>query len=133
MSVTILVPRTDWSFRQILESFRHPGRKATKLPVPYVEELMEKRFGCLLICPTCARKYADGIKRYGYRAVPHVTAKGGACDFCKTVNVITQAWSAEEKMSGIFLTNEARTAEKKREIAPFPQSFQGFSRTDRRS
>lgn len=124
MSVTILVPRTNWTTKDILASIRHLGRKATQMPAPYVEELMAQRFGCILICPACAWKYADGIKRYGYRAVPHVTAKGGACDFCKTVNVITQAWSAEEKMSGIFLTNEARTAEKKREIAPFPQSFQ---------
>lgn len=131
MSVTILVPQ-QWSFRHILESFRHPGRATGKLPAPYVDELMSRRFGCVLICPSCEWKYREGVKRHGYRRVPDVHAKGGACDFCKTQGVLTQAWSAEEKMRGIFLTREDRTAERKRELAPFPQSFRDIPRTNTR-
>lgn len=88
-----IFPRT-WSVRDRLARF--PRRKATLLPAVWVDELMQQRFGCLMVCGTCAWKYREGLARHAYARHPDMKASGNACDFCKQVYDSMALWFAEE-------------------------------------
>lgn len=86
-----------WTLRDKIFAQRAPRRKATLLPAPWVEELMAKRFGALIVCDGCAFKYRDGLGRFGYARHPDMKARGNACDFCKQVQSYPAAlWLPEE-------------------------------------
>lgn len=93
--LTILIKR-KWTRAQRLSAWRFPQRKATIPPAAWVEELMAKRFGCLMICQRCAWKYGDGIRRWGYQRHADMKAAGNACDFCKQVADMLPLWFKEE-------------------------------------
>lgn len=88
--------RQTWTTRDRLLARRFPARKATLLPSVWVEELMAKRFGALIICQPCAWKYGDGITRWGYVRHPDMKVQGNPCDFCKQVYDVTPLWFKEE-------------------------------------
>jgi len=91
----ILIPK-KWTIRDLLDAIRFPRRKATLLPSVWVDELMQKRFGTLIICRACARKYQDGIRRWGYVRHPDMKARN-LCDFCQCMEPHpTALWFKEE-------------------------------------
>lgn len=90
-----LFPR-PWTLKDRLAASIFPRRKATVLPSVWVEELMAKRFGALMICQPCEWKYRDGIRRWGYAKHPDMKAAGNACDFCKQVRDWLPLWMKEE-------------------------------------
>lgn len=91
---TNIFPR-KWTWKDRLRLF--PQRKATVMPSAWVEELMAKRFGALIICGPCGIKYRDGIRRWGYFAHENMKAQGNACDFCKRVDPYpVPIWLKEE-------------------------------------
>jgi len=88
--------RRRWTTRDRLFARAFPRRKATLLPSVWVEELMAKRFGALMICQPCAWRYGDGMARWGYAKHPDMTVQGNACDFCKQVYDRMPLWFREE-------------------------------------
>jgi hypothetical protein len=87
--------RRPWGIRDLLDSIRFPRRRSL-LPAIWVDELMQKRFGTLLVCSTCEVKYREGLNRWAY--APHANMRGTqdtGCDFChKDVNM--RMWHKEE-------------------------------------
>lgn len=91
----VLVPQR-WTIRDLLDAIRFPRRKATLLPSVWVDELMQKRFGTLIICRACARKYQEGIRRWAYVRHPDMKARN-LCDFCQHLEPHpTSLWFKEE-------------------------------------
>ena len=88
--------RRPWNRADRMLSMKFPRRTATIPPASWVEELMAKRFGALMICGACAVKYRDGISRWAYVRHPDMKAQGNACDFCKTVYDVLPLWMKEE-------------------------------------
>lgn len=127
MSVTILVPQS-WSVVDKLLARRFRGRKATVLPAPWVEELMAKRFGCLMICGPCAVKYRDGISRWGYARHADMKVQGNACDFCKQAQPMMPLYFKEEHR---YPTQADYAHQAERAVSPFPRNFQGDLRRRR--
>lgn len=112
MSLTILTPRR-WSVKAILHGRRHPGRKPGTLPAPWVDELFQKRFGCILSCQPCAWKYGDAFGRHGYRRDPEFVGIA-RCDFCKTEDRTLWLYFAEEKFRQLRNTVQDRRGELQR-------------------
>lgn len=81
----ILVPRAHWRSIDKLLALRFPRRKATVPAASWLGELMEQRFGALILCPGCAFRYADALRRFAYVRHPDMKARGNACDACKRV------------------------------------------------
>ena len=91
----VLIPKR-WTIRDLLDAIRFPRRKTTLLPSVWVDELMQKRFGTLIICRACARKYQDGIRRWAYVRHPDMKARN-LCDFCQQMELYpTSLWFKEE-------------------------------------
>lgn len=78
-----LVPRV---WRAIDRIPRFPRRAPTVPPASWLGELMEKRFGALILDAHCAWKYHDAIRRLGYVRHPDMKVQGNACDACKRVS-----------------------------------------------
>lgn len=92
----ILIPRT-WRTVDRLLARRFPRRRATVPPASWLGELMEKRFGALILCAGCALKYGDAIRRLAYARHPDMKATGNACDACKRMHTEPLAlWFKEE-------------------------------------
>ena len=64
---------------------RFPRRAPTVPPASWLGELMEKRFGALILDAHCAWKYRDAIRRLGYVRHPDMKVQNNACDACKRV------------------------------------------------
>lgn len=77
-----LFPR---AWRAIDRIPRFPRRAPTVPPASWLGELMEQRFGALILDAHCAWKYRDAIRRLGYVRHPDMKAQGNACDACKRV------------------------------------------------
>lgn len=124
-----LIPRHDWKPRDLLPQF--PRRATTLLPSVWVEELMAKRFGALIICGPCSWKYADGIKRWCYVRHPDMKVQGNACDFCTKVPPgQTPLWFKEERQ---YPTQQDYAREQAHARSPWPRNFQGEIRVRRAS
>jgi hypothetical protein len=78
----ILVPR-PWSAMDTLRRFGR--RKATIPAASWLGELMEQRFGALILCGPCVVKYGDALRRFAYVRHPDMKVQGNVCDACKTV------------------------------------------------
>lgn len=122
MSVTILVARS-WSIVDKVLAQRAPRRRATMLPAPWVDELMSKRFGCLMICSGCETKYRDALRRHGYARHPEMKGAGNACDFCKDVFDQIPLFFAEEKRAALSSTRAESAALSRRSAALPPDLF----------
>ena len=116
MSLEIIVTRS-WSLIDKVLAQRAPRRKATLLPAPWVGELMQKRFGCLMVCQPCTWKYGDAIKRFGYAKHPEMKATGAPCDFCKTPYDQLPMFFAEEKRAALTTTRAEQAAHTRRAAA----------------
>jgi len=77
-----LIPRR-WRPRDMLPRF--PRRAPTVPAASWLGELMEKRFGALILCGPCVVKYGDAIRRFAYVRHPDMKVQGNACDACKQV------------------------------------------------
>lgn len=108
-----LIFRRRWSVRDVLHSLRHPGRPARTLAVPWVDELLQKRFACVLTCQPCTWKYGDAFTRYHYRR-DHEFVAIARCDFCKSEDRKLWMYYAEEKFAQLRSTQEGRNAEFRR-------------------
>lgn len=92
----ILSPR-EWSVWDRLKARRFPRRKATFPLAARLGELMEQRFGALIICGACAVKYGDALRRFAYVRHPDMKVQGNLCDGCETVAPgQTPLWFKEE-------------------------------------
>lgn len=112
-----------WTTRDLLEAVRFPRRKATVLPAPWVEELMAKRFGALIVCPGCAVKYRAGLRRWAYVAHPDMKTQGNSCDFCQGIPPQPiPLWFKEEHQ---YPTQADYARERAGALSPFPRSFRG--------
>ncbi len=124
----ILVLRR-WTIRDLLDAIRFPRRKTTVLPAVWVEELMVKRFGTLLVCASCVTKYRDGLRRWGYAAHPDMKAQGNACDFCQGIpSHPVPLWFKEEHR---YPTTADYAREAAAALAPWPRAFRGDQRPSR--
>lgn len=108
-----LIFRRSWSVRDLLDSLRFKGRPASTLAAPWVDELLQKRFACILTCQPCLWKYGDAFKRHHYRRDPEFVALA-RCDFCKSEDRKLWMYYAEEKFSRLRSTQEARNGEFRR-------------------
>ena len=91
----ILVPKV-WSALDRLARF--PRRSPTVPAASWLGELMEKRFGALILDDGCAWRYRDAIRRLGYVRHPNMKAQGNACDACKQVpSMATPLFFKEER------------------------------------
>ena len=108
-----LIFRRSWTVRDLLASFRHPGRPTGTLAVPWVDELLQKRFACVLACQPCTWKYSDAFRRHDYRR-DHEFVAIARCDFCKREDRKLWMYYAEEKFSRLRSTQEGRHAEFRR-------------------
>ncbi len=92
----ILVPR-PWTAWDRLKARAMPRRRATFPLAARLGELMEKRFGALIICGSCAVKYGDALRRFAYVRHPDMKVQGNACDGCERVPPgQTPLWFREE-------------------------------------
>ena len=115
--------RRTWSFTDRLMAMRFAPRKANIPAASWVEELMAKRFGALIVCSGCARKYLDGLRRWGYTRHPDMKAQGNACDFCRGVEPYPMPlWMAEEHRYPSQADYARRRATA---LSPFPRNFRG--------
>lgn len=90
----ILVPRRWRAFDRIP---RFPRRAPTVPPASWLGELMQKRFGALILCASCALRYRDAIQRLAYVRHPDMKVQGNACDACKRVHTEPlPLWFCEE-------------------------------------
>lgn len=115
--------RRPWSFTDRLMAMKFAPRKATIPAASWVEELMAKRFGALIVCTACIRKYRDGLTRWAYVRHPDMKVQGNACDFCRGVESYPIAlWFKEEHQypSQADLARRRATA-----LSPFPRNFRG--------
>lgn len=122
MSLQILVARTWRTVDKVLAA-RAPRRKAHMLPAPWVDELMGKRFGCLMICGGCAWKYGDALRRHGYARHGEMKAAGAACDFCKASFGQLPLFFAEEKRAALSTTRAEQDAARRRSASLPPDLF----------
>lgn len=89
-----LFPR---AWRAIDRIPRFPRRAPTVPPASWLGELMEQRFGALILDAHCAWKYRDATRRLGYVRHPDMKVQGNACDACKRVPTEPVAlWFKEE-------------------------------------
>ena len=115
--------RRHWSLKDRLLALRFPHRKATIPPASWVDELLSRRFGAAIICPGCAWKYRDGLRRLGYVPHPDHKAQGNACDFCRTIPPHpVPIWQPEERRYPALLQ---LAQERARSVSPFPESYRG--------
>lgn len=77
-----LIPRV---WRAIDRIPRFPRRAPTVPPASWLGELMEQRFGALILDAHCAWKYRDALTRLGYVRHHDMKVQGNACDACKRV------------------------------------------------
>ena len=93
----ILVART-WSVVDKLLAKKMPRRRATFPLAARLGELMERRFGALIICGSCAVKYGDALRRWAYVRHPDMKVQGNLCDGCEQVSPgQTPLWFKEER------------------------------------
>ena len=89
-----LVPRV---WRAIDRIPRFPSRRTPNFSIASkVGELMQKRFGGLAVCGTCAWRHRAVLARFGYYRHPDITFRGNACDFCEQVYDSLALWPTEE-------------------------------------
>jgi hypothetical protein len=129
VSLTIIVARSWRLIDQVLAQ-RAPRRKATLLPAPWVGELMQQRFGCLMVCGSCEWRYRDALRRFAYVRHPEMKATGVACDFCKQAFEQLPMFFAEEKR-GAMTTTRAEEARLRQGSAGLPPDL--FTAMPRRS
>lgn len=119
MSQALLSPyatnifRRTWTVRDILHALQHRGRPVTTAPASWVDDLLEQRFACALVCQPCFWKYGDAFKRHHYRR-DHEFVAIARCDFCRNENRQLWMYYAEEKFTRLRSTQEDRNAEFRR-------------------
>ena len=115
--------RRSWTRRDRILSLRFPARNATIAPASWVEELMAKRFGALIVCRGCTGKYRDGLRRWGYLAHADMKTQGNRCDFCKGVDAApVPIWLTEEHR---YPTQAELARQRAVSLSPFPEQFRG--------
>lgn len=130
----ILVPRGRWSPREVLETLRF---KPKRIAVPWVDELLNKRFGCVIVCQPCAWKYGDALKRHSYRRDPEFLAEA-RCDFSGRPGGCLGAgrhwmYYAEEKFKRLRSTQADRQEEFKRSVGVVAGGFVHYPNGRRQS
>lgn len=122
--------RRAWQRTDELLAQRFPARSPTIPPASWVDELMAKRFGALIVCGRCRVKYVDGLRRWGYVRHPDMKTQGNACDFCKTVDPYPVPLWLKEEHQYPSASEHARQSAMAR--APWPRSFRGDLLTRRK-
>lgn len=126
MSLTIHIPKA-WSTMERVLQHLHQGRNPRKVPSSYVDELVSQRFGCILVCQTCAFRYKRDLMKHDYRIDPEFLAQA-RCDFCKDEANNLWMFYAEEKFPRLRETREQRNRLRRQAVAPWPEGFRDNGR-----
>ena len=113
-----------WSLRDRLASLKFRWTPGVA-PACRVDELMSLRHNAILVCASCALKYRDGMRRYGYARHPDMKVQGNACDFCHQVPTHPIPIYFKEEALGRYPTLNQSEQMRRRARSPFPENFRG--------